>query len=57
MSARLLVACALAMFGAATATPAVAQDATTLRGPYNANQLSHRDGPAVWYTDAFGRNG
>jgi hypothetical protein len=57
MSTRLLVACALTMFGAATATPAVAQDATTLRGPDNANQLSNSDGPEVWYTNAFGRNG
>jgi hypothetical protein len=23
----------------------------------NANQLSNGDGPEVWYTDAFGRNG
>lgn len=23
----------------------------------NANQLSNSDGPEVWYTDAFGRNG
>ena len=23
----------------------------------NANQLSNADGPDVWYTDAFGRNG
>lgn len=33
MSARLLVPCALAVFAPA-ATPAVAQDATTLRGPW-----------------------
>ena len=23
----------------------------------NANQLANSDGPEVWYTDAFGRNG
>jgi outer membrane protein with beta-barrel domain len=34
MSARLLVACALAVFAGAAATPAVAQHATTLRGPW-----------------------
>jgi len=34
MSARLLMACALALVGAAVSSPAVAQDATTVRGAW-----------------------